>query len=211
MLLGCQAREPQAPAAARSTATVPTAAEAEAMRVAMRRASLLHRRSVEALLGEGRALVDTCGAGTPDGLRLTVSRTRHGSAMFVLDLAADAKGAVATWHAFRWDDDARRFAALPVQGVRLDGNGWRQARQLVLDPRFVRLAPVDAGGLNAETWVMESCIHGRYRIVQRTAPRDANDPFVRAARGIVALAGEACELPGEEEVVDEHLFGMPPC
>lgn len=211
LLLGCQARDPQAAATAGSAAREPTAAEAEAARVAVRRASLLHRGAIDKLLGKGHALVDTCGAGTPDGLRLTVSPARHGSAMFVLDLAADAKGAVATWHAFRWDDDAQRFVALPVQGVRLDGNGWRQARQLVLDPRFLRLAPVDAGGLNVETWVLESCTHGRYGFVQRTAPRDANDPFVRAARGIVALAGEACELPGEEEVMDEHLLSVPPC
>jgi hypothetical protein len=142
---------------------------------------------------------------------LTVAHPRHQFATFVVDVVSDPHGgATATWRVFPWDAAARRHASLPPRAVRLDGSGWLQVQQLVLDPRFTALPPVEAGsGFDGATWTLESCVANRYRFVQRREPKAADkDDFLRVARSLVQLTGAACTLPGDRKVSSE---GGPPC
>jgi hypothetical protein len=190
----------------------PTPEDLAAEREAVHQASRLHRLRIDQLLGPGQALADTCRPNSFESVRLTVDHARHRISAFVVDLGIDAHGdATATWHVFPWDAAARKYAPLPPRAMRLDGPGWQQARQLVTDPRFAQLPPVDAVGLDGATWTVEACVGTRYSFMQRWDPKatDAGE-FVRVARALAALAGSVCRLPGEQSKSDHLASGEPP-
>jgi len=210
LLAACGERA--APVAMPVDDAAPTPEALATEREAVRQASRLHRLRINGLLGPGQALADTCRPNNVESVRLTVEHARHRITAFVVDLGIDPHGeATATWHVFPWDDAARKYAPLPPRAVRVDGPGWQQARQLVTDPHFAQLPPVDAIGLDGATWTVEACVGNRYTFVQRWDPKATDSgAFVRVARELVALTGSVCRLPGEAKTPDQPASGEPP-
>jgi hypothetical protein len=154
-----------------------------------------HRDFITGIFGEGQALVDTCKPGVPDAVRLTFHDPAFERA-FTLGFTAEAKGAVAMWQALREDATTHRVQTVGVQGVRMDGNGWRQVQQLLRDPRFVALPPQKVeptGGRyrpEGDTYRIESCFDGQYRLTVRNKPdAEVDRALFRAAQGMQRLAG----------------------
>lgn len=153
------------------------------------------RAFMSGIFGEGQALVDNCKADTPETVRLTFHDVRWERA-FTLGIVAQGKGAVATWQGLREDTANKRIVTVGVQGVGLDGNGWRQVRQSVTQPRFTTLPPEELiaygtrGRWDGDTWRIESCIGGQYRLTTRHKPDPERDiDFIRAAQGMMRMAG----------------------
>lgn len=154
-----------------------------------------HRAFMAGLYGEGQALIDTCKPGAPESARLTFHDPDFKRA-FTLGFVAEAKGATAMWQGLQQDAATKRVATVGVQGVRLDGNGWRQVRQSLTNPDFATLPPEALSPVGpryrdqGDTWRIESCLAGNYRLTTRHKPdADRDRDFLRAARGMMRLAG----------------------
>lgn len=154
-----------------------------------------HRAFMTGVLGEGQALVDNCKADVPDAVRLTFHDADWERA-FTLGIVAAGKGAVATWQALREDVANRRVVTVGFQGVGMDGNGWRQVRQSVTQPHFATLPPEalipygSRGRWDGDTYRIETCIGGTYRLTTRHKPDPEVDrDVIRAAQGMMRMAG----------------------
>ena len=154
-----------------------------------------HRAFMHGIFGEGQALVDACKPGAPEAVRLTFHDVRWERA-FTLGMVASGKGADAMWQGLREDRDAKRVVTVGVQGVRMDGNGWRQVRQSLTAPNYTSLPPEQLiaygtrGRFDGDTYRIESCLDGKYRLTTRHKPDPVRDiDLLRAAQGMQRLAG----------------------
>ena len=154
-----------------------------------------HRAFMTGIYGEGEALVDACKPGAPEAVRLTFHDARWERA-FTLGMVAEGKGAVATWQGLREDRANKRVVTVGVQGVRMDGNGWRQVRQSLTAPNYTSLPPEPLiaygtrGRWDGDTYRIESCLDGKYRLTTRHKPDPQRDiDLIHAAQGLMRLAG----------------------
>jgi hypothetical protein len=147
------------------------------------------------LFGEGQALIDTCKPGAVESVRLTFHDPDFKRA-FTLGIVAEEKGALAMWQGLQRDAASKRVSTVGVQGVRFDVNGWRQVRQSLLNPNYSTLPPEALSPIGpryrdqGDTWRIESCLDGAYRLTTRHKPDAYRDrDFLVAARGMMRLAG----------------------
>jgi hypothetical protein len=154
-----------------------------------------HRAFMTSIYGEGQALVDNCKPGAPEAVRLTYHDARWERA-FTLGIVAAGKGADAVWQGLREDREHKRVVTVGVQGVRMDGNGWRQVRQSLTTPNYRSLPPEQLiaygtrGRWDGETYRIESCLDGQYRLTTRHKPDPDRDiDLIHAAQGMMRLAG----------------------
>ena len=153
------------------------------------------RAFMSGILGEGQALVDNCKPDTPDTVRLTFHDARFERA-FTLGIVAAGKGSDGLWQGLREDREAKRVVTVGEQGVRMDGNGWRQVRQSLTQPNYTTLPPETLmpygarGRWDGDTWRIETCFGGQYRLTTRHKPDPERDiDFIRAAQGMMRMAG----------------------
>jgi hypothetical protein len=169
------------------------------------------------VLGRGNTLEETCRADTPESVRVTLYHglpqpsmpsDRAGEfdrAGYTVLIVADAEGAIARWHGIGELLTGYGFRTYGLQGVRLDGNGWRQVQQSLRDPRFLRIEPhaTRKGKFPPDgsfsSWSIEHCREGQYRLLMRDGdPDDAGSrEFRRVARTILRLAGDV--YPGDAD------------
>lgn len=154
-----------------------------------------HRQFATGLFGEGQALVDTCKPGATESVRLTFHDPDF-KRSFTLGIVAEEKGALAMWQGLQQDAASKRVSTVGVQGVRFDVNGWRQVRQSLLNPNYSTLPPETLSPIGpryrdqGDTWRIESCLGGQYRLTTRHKPDAYRDrDFLVAARGMMRLAG----------------------
>ena len=85
----------------------------------------------DALAKGDLAFLAGCNAGAPESIRL-VDLSGDSASGYSLAITADARGAVAIWQGLS-RTPAGTYQAFGPQGMRLDGNGWRQLRQKLME------------------------------------------------------------------------------
>jgi hypothetical protein len=98
-------------------------------------AATARERNYQAALAKGDlAYLDECATGATDSIRL-VEVGADRSQGYSLAVLPDARGAVAIWQGLQHAGGGK-YTAYGPQGMRLDGNGWRQLRQALVEPDF---------------------------------------------------------------------------
>jgi hypothetical protein len=189
LLAGC-GREPAAP----SVAPAPVVTDKQAIDAA----TASERLYQDALAKGDLAFLASCGPGSPESVRL-VEMADDDSQGYSLALTADARGAVAIWQGINHVGGGK-YQAFGPHGMRLDGNGWRQVRQLVGDEAFARRARPDMPGSapTASRAFVVTCLDGERRTVDRFGGSSPGGPteYERAVVTMRRLAGNYYSPPG---------------
>ena len=189
LLAGCS-REPAAPVAA----PAPVITDKQAIE-----AATANERRYQDALAKGDLAFLECAAGSPESVRL-VEMADDDSQGYSLAITADARGAVAIWQGIN-HVGGDKYQAYGPHGMRLDGNGWRQIRQLLGDEAFVQHARPNAPGAasTASRAFVVSCLDGERRVVDRFGGSSPNGPteYERAVVTMRRLAGNYYSPPGQ--------------
>jgi hypothetical protein len=189
---GC-GRDVATPVATAPPAPVPTDKQA------IEAATANERLYQDALAKGNLAFLAACAPGSPESVRL-VEMADDDSQGYSLAITADTRGAVAIWQGINHVGGVK-YQAFGPQGMRLDGNGWRQIRQLLGDPAFAEHARPDMPGSarSASRAFVVSCLDGERRMVDRFGGADASSEYERAVVTMRRLAGNAYSPPGTRQ------------
>ena len=192
-LAGC-GRDAPTPGATPAPAPTPVLTDKQAIEAATANERLYQ----DALAKGDLAFLAECAPGAPDSVRL-VEMAEDDSQGYSLAMTADARGAVAIWQGINHVGDGK-YQAYGPHGMRLDGNGWRQVRQLVGDEALVRRARPDMPGSapSASRAFVVSCFDGERRTVDRFGGTSPGGPteYERAVVTMRRLAGNYYSPPG---------------
>jgi hypothetical protein len=188
LLAGCS-RAPAPPVAA----PAPVITDKQAIE-----AATANERLYQDALAKGElAFLASCAPGSPESVRL-VEMADDDSQGYSLAITADAHGAVAIWQGIN-HVGAGKYQAFGPHGMRLDGNGWRQIRQLLGDPAFAQQARPDMPGsasIASRAFVV-TCLDGERRTVDRFGGRSGD--YERAVVTMRRLAGNYYSPPGSRQ------------
>lgn len=157
-------------------------------------AATANERLYQDALGKGElAFLPTCAPGSPETVRL-VEMADDDSQGYSLAMTADARGAVAIWQGINHVGGGK-YQAYGPHGMRLDGNGWRQVRQLLGDPVFAQRArpEMPSSTPSAARAFVVMCLDGERRTVERF---DGSNDYERAVVTMRRLAGNHYSPPG---------------
>jgi len=102
-------------------------------------ATATERRYQSALAKGDLAFLGECRPGSPESIRL-VDIAGEGARGYSLAITADAHGAVAIWQGLQHVGGGK-YQAYGPQGMRLDGNGWRQLQQMLMELHLDEVRP----------------------------------------------------------------------
>jgi hypothetical protein len=180
----------------REAATAPKRS-AQTDQQAIDAATATERKYLEALPKGDLAYLAPCANGSPEFIRLV--EVSQGSAQgYSLAITADARGAVAIWQGLQRAADGT-WQPTGHQGMRLDVNGWRQLRQMLVELELDDHVRPDAMTLPkgpGEGRFFAYCLEGRPHLgTQRLVDDHGADALaVRMRR----LAGNAYSPPPRE-------------
>jgi hypothetical protein len=184
-LVGCK-REPVP-----ITAPKPVVTDEQAIQAA----TATERQYQNALAKGDLAFLAKCAAGSPEAMRL-VEMAPDDAQGYSLAITADTRGAVAIWQGIR-RLGPKNYQAYGSQGMRLDGNGWRQLRQLLVESPFAEGGrPVDDSLTLPPRSFLVSCLAGERRMAR--AP-DSPAAFDRIAVRMRRLSGNYYSPPATAE------------
>jgi hypothetical protein len=170
----------------------PRQGAAQQARQAIDAATAAERRYQAGLARGDLASMAECNASAPEVIRL-VEMSTDGSQGYSLAMTADARGAVAIWQGLLHAKDGK-YQGYGPQGMRLDVNGWRQVRQLVVE---IRDATTSGDMLGAPTReFMVFCLDGKRGGVDAATQPDA---FEAAAVHMRRLGGNYYSPPSHQE------------
>jgi hypothetical protein len=162
-LAGCK-REP-----APVTAPAPVVTDKQAIEAA----TAVERKYQDALAKGDLAFLATCAPGSPEAMRL-VEMAPDDAQGYSLAITADARGAVAIWQGIR-RLGPKNYQAYGSQGMRLDGNGWRQLRQLLVESPFAEGERVGDSLSTPPRSFLVSCLDGKRGIARASVYPGAFD------------------------------------
>jgi hypothetical protein len=156
-------------------------------------ATATERKYQDALAKGDLAFLAECAPGSAESMRL-VEMAADDAQGYSLAVIADARGAVAIWQGIQRLGD-RKYQAYGPKGMRIDGNGWRQLRQQLLESSFVDEAEVpNTSFLSSRPpgAFLVSCLDGGRRLARAT---DGPGDFDRIAVRMRRLAGNYYSPP----------------
>ena len=179
-LTGCGREPPSAPVS-------PALTDQQAIE-----AATATERKYQAALAKGDlAFLGECAAGSPEAMRL-VDMAADDSQGYSLAIVADARGAVAIWQGLQ-RLGPKKYQAYGPKGMRLDVNGWRQLRQLLVEaPFFSGEGPIDDSMRPPSRAFLVSCLDGERRV---SAPRMSPTSFDQFAVRMRRLSGNYYSPP----------------
>jgi hypothetical protein len=186
VLAGCDRAPPAAPG--------PSTAQRDQQAIA---AATERERAYQAALAKGDLpFLGGCAPDAGDSIRLVESG--NGNDGYSLAVVADDRGAVAIWQGLQHAGGGK-YSAFGPHGMRLDGNGWRQLRQALLEPDFATGAEPVAEPARVQRVYPDAfiayCLDGHAFLAAAPAATDERLAFERTAVAMRRLAGNYYSPP----------------
>jgi hypothetical protein len=155
-------------------------------------------RGYQAALGKGNLpFLDGCAPNSVDAIRLVDIGT-GGSQGYSLAIVPDPRGAVAIWQGIQHVGGGK-YSAYGPNGMRMDGNGWRQVRQSLVEPDFALGAEPVAEPARVQraypATFIAWCVDGAAFLVAEPTSPDERFAFERTAVAMRRLAGNYYSPP----------------